>query len=111
MFSPSSFTPVRSSPSFLRRLQTPETGSVRPGYFRTGAKLSILWHHVISYFSRLVSPYVVFSTRPTPDKDETASDSDKQKVAASPASTTTPPKATYEQDDARDDAILVSPLR
>ena len=48
-----------------------------------------------------------FSTRPTPDKDETASDSDKQKIAASPASTTTPPKAAYEQDD----AILVSPLR
>ena len=53
------------------------------------------------------SPYVVFSTRNTPDKDETASDSDKQKVAASPASTTNPPKAAYEQDD----AILVSPLR
>lgn len=66
----------------------------------------------MSSSSRSVSPYVVSSTRSTPEKDETASDSDEQgeefvrKVAASPASTITPPKAC-EQDD----AILVASLR
>ena len=65
----------------------------------------------MSSSSRSVSPYVVSSTRSTPEKDETASDSDEQlseefvrrKVVSTPASTPT----ACEQDN----AILVASLR
>lgn len=69
----------------------------------------------MSSSSRSASPYLANgsdTSRSTPDKDETASETDERgeefvgKVAASPASTITPPKAC-EQDD----AILVASLR
>ena len=69
----------------------------------------------MSSSSRSPSPYLVNSsdtTRSTPDKEDTPSDPDERgddfgrKVAASPASTITPPKPC-EQDD----AILVASLR
>ena len=69
----------------------------------------------MSSSSRSPSPYLANSsdtTRSTPDKEETPSEPDeredelRRKVAASPASTITPPKGC-EQDD----AILVASLR
>lgn len=69
----------------------------------------------MSSSSRSVSPSLANSSvtsRSTPDKDETTSETDErgdefvQKLAASPASTISPPKAC-EQDD----AILAASLR
>ena len=73
------------------------------------------WRAAMSSSSRSASPYQANSSdtsRSTPEKDESVSETDERgdefmrKVAASPASTITPPKAC-EQDD----AILVASLR
>ena len=71
----------------------------------------------MSSFSRSVSPSLANSSvtsRSTPDKDDTASDTDERgeefeprKVAASPTSTITPPPKACEQDD----AIVAASLR